>query len=128
MNNIFKTKEQYTAFRAKWRQLYAEGFHKREDVAQECTYSGKVVGYHRVSPLHIGYHFIFNLALGRDAKVILPKYKDNYPASDKLYRASHNISGPISVLLGDILTADEQAAFLEHAKIQYKSLFERTTV
>ena len=78
-NSIFETKEQYHAFRAKWRQLYADGFHKK--VKHEYRHGGhyernpETKGYkyiegapafYMASPLTVWHHLIFNLAIGRN--------------------------------------------------------------
>jgi hypothetical protein len=57
-NSIFSTKEQYLAFRAKWKQLHTDGFHK----PQRVEYYG---GFRMVSPLTVWHHLVFNLAIGR---------------------------------------------------------------
>lgn len=68
MSNIFETKEEYLEFRAKWRQLYKDGFHKPQPVPQTTgwgTYK-KIVGYHQISPMNVVYHLTFNAILGRE--------------------------------------------------------------
>lgn len=73
-NSVFETKEQYLAFRAKWKQLHAEGFHKRIRHEYEGGYDWRTKanhpgGYRMESPLTVWHHLIFNLAIGRNPPV-----------------------------------------------------------
>lgn len=73
-NSIFDTKEEYVAFRAKWKQLHADGFHKPRKVEYECGplvrsstghYEWSGTAFNMVSRLTVWHHLVFNLAIGR---------------------------------------------------------------
>jgi hypothetical protein len=75
--SIFDTKEQYLAFRAMWKQLHSDGFHKPQPEPQViydyAIKDTRVVGYHKASPMNVAYHVAFNVALGRDLSRIFAK-------------------------------------------------------
>lgn len=63
--NIFETNDQIDAFRARWKQLIADGFHIPEKVAQ-TTWDGVdivTVGYHKVSRLDGAHHVLRMIVL-----------------------------------------------------------------
>lgn len=79
--SIFDTKEQYLTFRANWKRLHAEGFHKpkridyraggsyvRDPETKRLSYVDGPAAHFMVSPLTVWHHLVFNLALGRDPK------------------------------------------------------------
>lgn len=111
--NIFDTKEQYLAFRKRWKDLHAEGFHKPQPEPQKIfdERTGKLdtVGYHRVSPMHAGYHFIFNLALGRDLEKAFPSYRDKEAIRSRLFIiVSRYNSGIFFDVFGDTLSSEQR--------------------
>jgi hypothetical protein len=132
-NSIFDTKEQYLAFRAKWKQLHADGFHKRQPVPiiNYTTQRGEnnakgnptwiskeeVIGYHKVSPLTAWHHLIFNLAIGRNPPV--KAFGDRSERKEKhswnkppLYYQIRYGSKSFDVF-GDSLTAEQRAELIK---------------
>lgn len=118
-NSVFETKEQYQAFRAHWRKLHADGFHKRRPVAQTQLDSYdretrqwklRTVGYHQVSPLTAFHHLAFNIAIGRN-----PPTKAFSNPGKELWR---RLNGDLSAVFGDTLTP-EQKVVIEQAISDY---------
>lgn len=68
ITNVFETRNQLLAFRARWKQLYADGFHKPVAIEQSTGWGNtrKVVGYHQVSPLDGLFHLVRKTAIGKD--------------------------------------------------------------
>lgn len=124
--SIFENKEQYLAFRAKWKELHAAGYHKAVPVAQTTMeyIGGKweypVVGYHKVSPLSAWYHLIFNIAIGRNpptkAFVNTPGNRNgNYDLWADLWPRDF-------VIFGDALTPEQQKSLSVQAEQYRQSL------
>lgn len=76
--SVFDNKEQYLAFRAKWKSLYAEGFHTRQRkeyaggsrwISATQTIETAPPGFRMVSPLTVWHHLVFNIAIGRNPPV-----------------------------------------------------------
>lgn len=125
-NSIFDTKEQYVAFRANWKRIYAEGLHKPKRIeyqhsgdyvwdkeTKRTTYIPGGIGHHMVSPLTVWHHLIFNLALGRDplAKAFRPVEKVEKWNRPNLWHAIGYTNGAEHTydLFGDTLTSEQKA-------------------
>lgn len=105
MNSIFETKEQYLAFRAKWKSLYTEGYHKPIRVETNP-------GFVMVSRLDAWYHLAYNIAVGRDPYRAFARYRkaDHYAKPilyQKLNYGRYNVKHDFS-LFGDTLTAEQK--------------------
>lgn len=131
-NSVFENKEQYLAFRAKWRQLYADGFHKpvRHDYRhgpygynsnREWTDGGP--GFHMESPLTFQHHLIFNLALGRDPSKAFLKMRDRWEFWYKVCAVYSKMSGDkVFEPFGDTLTDDQKAEIRKRADAYGRAL------
>lgn len=126
MSNIFETKEAYLEFRAKWRKLYADGFHKRQPVAQTGMeyVNGKweypVLGYHQISPLNVAYHLAFNAILGREDRGFNRASKVKLGSKYGPYNTKHVVDDEIFTNLGIMdasqrnLISDRISTFLKN--------------
>jgi hypothetical protein len=72
MENVFETKEQARAFRQRWKQLYAEGFHKPKShpIIRYClnrgNYEKMTVGECKWSDMDASFHLVYAAAMGKD--------------------------------------------------------------
>jgi hypothetical protein len=89
VNNIFENKDQYIAFRTKWKSLFAEGFHKAvKKPIQTYNYNKRdmeIVGYRSESPLTVYHHAIFAVATGRDLNKFFSNHRKAKYMSPILY-------------------------------------------
>lgn len=116
--SIFETKEQYLNFRANWRQLHADGFHKQKVEVEQRSYTVKdgkwdvyTVGVHRVSALTVLHHLTFNLAIGRDpAKTFGEREPTKWNKPALYYNLSYGQFGHRGDfdIFGDTLTPEQK--------------------
>lgn len=136
-NSIFDTKEQYLAFRAKWKQLHAEGYHTRYRYEYNhrgsyqyngvnaygnprLEYVDGAPGFRMVSKLSVWHHLVFNLAIGRNSPTKafrLPETPSGYlkptvwHALNFTLGATHDFD-----IFGDTLTPEQKAKLLQMVK------------
>lgn len=129
-NSIFDTKEEYVAFRTKWKQLHADGFHKPRKVEYECgnliknpetgRWDYDSIAHFMVSHLTVWHHLVFNLAIGRDPEKAFRsrKAEPNAWTRSQLWHALGYTHGTVHDFtpFGDTLTDEQKAKLTELVK------------
>lgn len=136
--SIFDNKEQYLAFRAKWKALHAEEFHKPIKEVYECGTLRKSLetgrfeydstGYFMVSRLTAWHHLVFNLAIGRNppSKAFGLRTSDDskWSSRPRLWHALNYTHGASHNFLpfGDTISESQQKIILQKIEVYKDSI------